>query len=55
MIRHQAIGPDLDPLRTAKRGHQFEVGGIVLLAEERLLATIAALGDVVGNARNNNA
>jgi hypothetical protein len=55
MIQHQAIGPDLDPLRTAKRGRTFEVRGIVLLAEKRLLATIAALNDVVGNAWNNSA
>lgn len=34
---------------------QVAIEGIVVVAEECLLATIAALGDVVGDARDNNA
>src|SRR5205823_5974261 len=47
VIRHQAIGPDLDAEQSAPMGHEFEVEAVVFVGEERLLAAIAALSDVV--------
>ncbi len=50
MVRHQAPGPDLDPALAAPLGHQGEIGPVVVVAEEGLLATITPLGDVMGDA-----
>ena len=50
VVRHQAPGPDLDPALVAPFGHQGEIGPVVVVAEEGLLATITPLGDVMGDA-----
>jgi len=53
VIWHQAATPDLDLLLAAPFGHQFQVGSVVPLVEERLLPPVAALRDVVWQARYN--
>jgi len=51
VVGDQAAGPDLDaPVRTPL-GHLVEVGLVVPVAEEGLLATVPALGHMVGHAR----
>jgi hypothetical protein len=49
---HQAIAPNLHPMFAAPFGQQFDVGRVVPLVEEHLLAAVSALRDVVGHPRN---
>ena len=53
VIGHQAVGPNLDPFLAAPPGHQLDVSRVVVLAEERLLTSVAALRDVVGQPGDN--
>jgi len=50
VVGHQAIAPDLDMRPPRRLGEQIEVKRIVAVLEEDLRAPIAALGDMVGNA-----
>jgi hypothetical protein len=52
VIGHQAIAPNLHALFTTPVGHQFHIGRIVAIVEKRLLATVAALRDVMRQTRN---
>jgi hypothetical protein len=47
MIGHQAKGPDLGPRAFGRGGKQVEVERVVAALEERPLAAVAALGDVM--------
>jgi hypothetical protein len=55
MIGHQAINPDLRAGATRRRRDQTAVKPIILGPEEHRLAAIAALGDMVRQARHNHA
>ena len=55
MIRHQAIRPDLNIMFLAAFKGKIEVKLIIGFLEERELSTIAALGDVMRDARRNYA
>ena len=54
VIRHQAVGPNRQVLLLAAVFEQIEVQEVVSIFKENLLACIAALGDVVGNAFQQN-
>jgi hypothetical protein len=54
VIWHQAPGPNLDVCVVAMPGQQIAVEGEVLVIEKRARAAIAALGDVVGDAGDDN-
>jgi hypothetical protein len=54
VIGHQAIAPNLDTFVAARLGHQFQIGGVVAIVEERLLSAIATLGNVVRQRWNHN-
>src|SRR6185295_13682367 len=47
VVRHQAPGPDLDRSRLALGGEQVAIERIIVVAEERPGAAVAALGDEV--------
>jgi hypothetical protein len=49
MVRHQAIGPDVDRALTAPFGQQGNISTVVVV-EEGLHPPVAPLGYVVGNA-----
>lgn len=55
VVRHQATGPDLDPVAFCCLGEQVEVERIIAILEERPLAPVAALGHVMGNAWQDHA
>jgi len=55
VIGHQTIGPDCCPGAARCRGDQSPVEAIVVRLEKHRLAPIAALGDMVGQVRRNNA
>jgi hypothetical protein len=55
VIGHQAISKNFDPRRLAALAHPLPINRIVRIAEECLHATIATLGDMVGNPWNDNA
>jgi hypothetical protein len=55
MIGHQAIGPDCCADAARCRGDQSPIEAIVVGLEKHRLAPITALGDMVGQARHNNA
>ncbi len=54
VVRHQAVGPDLNLMFGASLAHQLLVGLVVVVAEKRLLPTVPPLGHMVGHARNNH-
>ena len=54
MVGHQAVRPDLNLLGTAPLRHQFAGSLVVLVAKERLLPTVPALGDVMRKTRYDN-
>ena len=54
VIGHQTISPDFHRFCLAPLGHQRQVGRVILVAEERRLPTVSALGDVVRHPGNNN-
>jgi len=49
MIRHQAIGPDLHLTFSAPFGQQGDVGTIIVIVEEGLHSSVAALSYMVRN------
>jgi len=51
-VRHKAVAPNLDSLFAAPFGHQFQVRGVVAVAEERLPPAVAALCYVVRHPRD---
>jgi hypothetical protein len=55
MVGHQAVAPDLDAGLGAALGQKVAVEREVGRLEEHRLAPVAALGDVVGKAWNDNA
>ncbi len=55
VVRHQAIGPDLDAAALAPLCHQVQIGAVVGVAEEGLLPTVAPLGDLVRATRCDHA
>ena len=55
VVRHQAIGPAGDAEAPAGFGEPVLVERIVAVLEENPLAAIAALGDVMGQARDDDA
>src|SRR5258708_28906826 len=55
MVGHQAPGPDLDIGPAALRGEKITVERIICVAEESARAAVAALGDMVRSAGDNDA
>jgi hypothetical protein len=55
MVRHQAISPHFGPRPLGRDREEIEVQRVVALFEERALATVATLGHVVRNARDDDA
>lgn len=55
MVGHQHPAPHRHPMRSAMKAKEIAICGIVVCTEERLLPPVAALGDMVGNARENKA
>jgi hypothetical protein len=55
MIGHQTISPDLRIGAARRRRDQTAVEPIILGSEEHRLAAIAALGDMMRQARHNHA
>jgi hypothetical protein len=53
VVRHQAVGPDLDPVLCASFRHEREAGLVVGVREKGLPAAVAVLGDVVRITRSN--
>jgi hypothetical protein len=49
VVGHQAVSPEVDPISGAPWGHQIPIRLVVLHPKEKLLATIAALRDVMRN------
>ena len=54
MIGHEAVGPNFNGMKAARFGHQININPVVVIAEEGLLPSIPALGDVVRNIRGYN-
>ena len=54
VVGHQAIGPHLDRRLPATLGEQVAIKGVIGRLEEDLLPPIAALGDVMRKARNDD-
>jgi hypothetical protein len=52
MVGHQAVTPDIDALFPAPLGHEFQISRVISFVEERLLATISPLGDMVRHPGN---
>jgi hypothetical protein len=48
VIGHQAIAPNRNPFLAAPIGHQFQIGRIVAIVEERRLSAVPSLRDVMG-------
>jgi len=55
VVRHEAVGPDLDPMPVAPFAHEGEVQEVVVSAEERLLPAVTPLRDVVRQERDDRA
>ncbi len=55
MVRHQAVGDDVDGKPPGMLVKQIQVRQVVATTEEHALAVIAPLRDVVWHARKNNA
>ena len=55
VVRHQAPRQAPHVIRDARGRHEVAIGGIILVAEEHGLAPIAALRDVVGYVRDDDA
>jgi hypothetical protein len=53
VIGHQAVGPHFNARPASGIGEQIKVQRIIAVLKESLLAPIAALGDVVGQAGKN--
>jgi hypothetical protein len=48
MVRHEAIGPDVETMFPGVLIEQFQIAGIILRRGEHGLPVIAPLGDMVG-------
>lgn len=55
VVGHQAVGPDLHSGPAGCLGKEIKIERIIAILEERLFATVAPLGDVVGNAGKDQA
>ena len=55
VIRHQAVAPNREALLCTVVPEQVQVERVVSIFKEDSLATVAALGDVVGDAFQNDA
>ena len=55
MVRHQAVGPNLDPRPFRSLREQIKIQRIVAIFKKRPLAPVAPLGYVMGNAREDEA
>lgn len=55
VIGHQAVGQDSQPMPRRLLGQQIEIGPSVVIDEEDILAIVAALDDVVGQAGKDDA
>src|SRR4051812_3812073 len=55
VVRHQAPGPDPGSAPGAEMAEQGQVASVVAVREEDALAAIAALGDVMGQSRQDGA
>ena len=53
MIRHETVGPHGYARLCLRLCQQFQIGAIIVIAEERLHPPIAALSNMVGVTRNN--
>jgi len=52
MVRHEAVGPYPDIQLTAPLAQERKVRLVIFIAEERLHAAVAALGDVMSPPRS---
>jgi len=52
VIRHQAVGPNLNTALRAVFGHQLKIGPIIVIFEEGALTTVPTLSHVVRNTGN---
>nr|WP_228765684.1 hypothetical protein [Sphingopyxis solisilvae] len=55
MVGHQAIGPDLGLRPPRRLGEEIKIDLVVAVLEEGPLAPVAALGNMVRNAREDEA
>ena len=55
VIGHQTPRPHRDPRLLGRRGEKIAIAGVVLVRKEHPLPAVAALGDVVGQARRDEA
>jgi hypothetical protein len=54
VVGQEAIRPNLHPVLLAPLGHQLPIGRVILLAEKRRLAAVAALGHVLRHSRHDH-
>jgi hypothetical protein len=54
VIWHEAIGPDTRACLFFRFCRECDVGGVIIIAEEAVLATVAALRDVMREMRHDN-
>ena len=54
-VGHQTVRPHLDARLAAPLGEEIEVQGVILVGEEHRHAAVAALGDVMAVAGNDEA
>ena len=55
VVRHETVGPDAAPGPARGLAEEVAVELLIGVLEEGLLAAIAALGDVIGNAGQDDA
>jgi hypothetical protein len=55
VVGHEAIGAAGHPRLAQRRGHEGAIGAVILLGEKGLLPLVAALGDVMRQARHHHA
>ena len=51
MVGHQTVRPDLDLVGAAPVRHEFDVTLVIFVRKKGLLPAVAALGDMMGQAR----
>ena len=54
VVRHKAIGPDLDPGALCALGQKIKVKCVIAILEKCLLAAVPTLRDMVRNAGQNH-
>jgi hypothetical protein len=52
MVPHQTVGPNSDSLGCTVLGEKAEIDTAIGIVEKSILFTVAALGKVIGEARN---